>query len=181
MNTTVCSLIILSLSLGVLTVSKSKVGQDAVTPPASDIVTESVPEGPCKYNGCFGELCTKSEDADICQDTTWKYEYACESYKDCKLVDNTCQLVPNDDSATCYTMLQNSETCWTGGCYGETCTDKPEFDLNDACEWKAEYKCFDFASCERIEGVCKWKTTSADYQTCNEEVLRNVTDSTISS
>lgn len=49
--------------------------------------------------------------------------------------------------------------CVKGGCSGTVCTDK-EDGMMTTCEFKAEYACYQSATCERqADGACGWTQT----------------------
>jgi hypothetical protein len=55
--------------------------------------------------------------------------------------------------------------CVKGGCSGTICTE-PGNDMVTTCEYKAEYACYETASCARqADGACGW-TQSAELTAC---------------
>lgn len=54
--------------------------------------------------------------------------------------------------------------CFAGGCSGQICSDDPG--VISTCEWRAEYACYQTATCERqAGGECGWTQTS-ELQAC---------------
>lgn len=54
--------------------------------------------------------------------------------------------------------------CFSGGCSGQICSDDPN--VISTCEWRAEYACYQSATCERqSSGECGWTQTS-ELQAC---------------
>ncbi|MGE0400646.1 MAG: DUF6748 domain-containing protein [Kofleriaceae bacterium] len=54
--------------------------------------------------------------------------------------------------------------CFVGGCSGQICSDNPG--VISTCEWRAEYACYQTATCERqAGGECGWTQTS-ELQAC---------------
>lgn len=48
--------------------------------------------------------------------------------------------------------------CFVGGCSSQLCTDRP--DMASTCEYRAEYACYQGATCERqSNGQCGWTQT----------------------
>jgi eight-cysteine-cluster-containing protein len=63
------------------------------------------------------------------------------------------------------------EDCITGGCSGELCGKKGEFDnIASPCIWKEEYTCLRLTRCQCIQNKCQWNQTP-EYQQC----LANIT------
>jgi hypothetical protein len=55
--------------------------------------------------------------------------------------------------------------CEVGGCSGTACTE-PGRQVMTTCEYRAEYACYQSASCERqTDGTCGW-TQSPDLVAC---------------
>lgn len=49
--------------------------------------------------------------------------------------------------------------CYVGGCSAQICSDEP--DVASSCEYKAEYACYQTATCERqATGKCGWTQTA---------------------
>lgn len=52
--------------------------------------------------------------------------------------------------------------CVVTGCSGQLCADSAMF---TTCEWRAEYTCYQYASCERQkDGVCGWAQTGELFE-----------------
>jgi eight-cysteine-cluster-containing protein len=50
--------------------------------------------------------------------------------------------------------------CIVGGCSGQLCTGASEGDIATTCEYRAEYACYQRATCERqVTGKCGWTDT----------------------
>lgn len=50
--------------------------------------------------------------------------------------------------------------CYIGGCSSQICSDQP--DMASTCEYRAEYSCYQTATCERqASGQCGWTQTAA--------------------
>lgn len=50
--------------------------------------------------------------------------------------------------------------CVTGGCSGTTCVEEGGDGMVTTCEWKAEYACYQQATCQRqADGACGWTQT----------------------
>ncbi len=66
-----------------------------------------------------------------------------------------------------YRNVKNMTTggeCFAGGCSGQICSDDPG--VISTCEWRAEYACYQTATCERqAGGECGWTQTS-ELQAC---------------
>lgn len=53
-----------------------------------------------------------------------------------------------------------SEGCFVGGCSGQICSDQEG--VVSTCEWRADYACYQDATCERqASGECGWTQTTA--------------------
>ncbi len=54
--------------------------------------------------------------------------------------------------------------CYVGGCSGQVCSDQQ--DVITTCQWRAEYACYETASCARqVDGTCGWTQTD-ELQAC---------------
>lgn len=50
--------------------------------------------------------------------------------------------------------------CVKGGCSGTVCQDEAEPPVVTTCEYRAEYACYQSATCERqADGACGWTET----------------------
>ena len=73
---------------------------------------------------------------------------------------------PGDPSEEEETDEAVSGNCYVGGCSGQVCSDRPPGDMVTTCEWRAEYACYQDATCERqADGECGWTETS-ELQEC---------------
>jgi hypothetical protein len=76
---------------------------------------------------------------------------------------------PRCEFAECPTTNTNrtgSDGCIITGCSGQVCSDQEQI---TTCEYRAEYTCYQSASCERqADGRCGWTTTN-DLQKCLTE------------
>ncbi|TAK59121.1 hypothetical protein EPO14_00605 [Patescibacteria group bacterium] len=54
--------------------------------------------------------------------------------------------------------------CFIGGCSSQICSDQP--DVVSSCEYRAEYACYQKATCQRqTSGACGW-TQTAELKSC---------------
>jgi hypothetical protein len=61
-------------------------------------------------------------------------------------------------------LIQTQKTCHKGGCSGQICSDKQG--VISTCEWRAEYACYQGATCEvQADGNCGW-TPSPTLTAC---------------
>ena len=63
-------------------------------------------------------------------------------------------------------------SCYTGGCSGEVCSDRPDMASN--CIYRAEFACYKTAKCERqASGACGWtKTTELNACLANPPAMQ---------
>ncbi len=56
--------------------------------------------------------------------------------------------------------------CRVAGCSGQICTTAGAArGIFTTCEWKEEYDCLQYTSCDCVNGYCNWEENS-DYQNC---------------
>lgn len=72
----------------------------------------------------------------------------------------TFEVAPTKDSKPAPAQGQ----CYVGGCSSQLCSDQP--DMVSTCEYRAEYACYQGATCERQpSGQCGW-TQNAELKAC---------------
>lgn len=68
------------------------------------------------------------------------------------------QWVKGRTASAAYRRLQAPAGCFVGGCSGQVCSDQEG--VVSTCEWRAEYACYQTATCERqADGECGWTET----------------------
>ncbi len=133
----------------------------------------NTPTNPCKLTGCYNEICSSVALNTTLTNCTWKEEFICRVYSTCKLIDGVCAWERTEDLESCLTSIAEEDGCEVSGCFGEVCANSYiEVDESE-CTWKAEYECFKFATCGKINGLCSW-TAHANYNSCYSEAIRNI-------
>jgi len=70
----------------------------------------------------------------------------------------------------CQSNIDSGIKCVPAGCSNQLCVNEDKAGgIVTTCEYREEYKCFEFSNCGYIDGECKWEETP-EYLECLEGV-----------
>ena len=73
-------------------------------------------------------------------------------------------ITPNEYQFTFTVAKRTVAECFIGGCSSQICSDQPG--VVSSCEYRAEYACYQKATCQRqTSGACGW-TQTAELKSC---------------
>jgi hypothetical protein len=127
----------------------------------------------CVVGGCSGQLCVSADVEPPVTTCEWREEYACYDNANCTVQDNgACGWTATPELEACLAEATDptppvpteeppapTDECVVGGCSGQLCI-AADADGTSTCEWREEYACFAYATCEKQpSGKCGWTQT----------------------